>query len=159
MEALSSTAHLGTRQVAATEACGRVPSPPKGTVTLLATMAPSCTLGRMRSRTTTLTWLEGAACASSARRSRCTLYHSRARHNAHCARTTACTCSGAKDAATSRALSATTPRPTDGALAARAPTRADSRHPPCTKSDPNWCTGEVVMEAGGGWVEWALTCP
>ena len=58
------------RQPPATEACtgpvcGRVPSPPKGTVTLLATMAPSCTLGRMRSRTTTLTWLEGAACASS----------------------------------------------------------------------------------------------
>ena len=76
-----------------------------------------------------------------------------------CSLCEACTCSGAKDAATSRALSATTPRPTDGALAARAPTRTDSLHPPCTKSDPTWCTGEVVMEAGGGWGEWAPTSP
>ena len=44
---------------------------------------------------------------------------------------------GANDAATSRA---TTPRPTDGALGD--PTRTDSPHPPCTKSDPTWCTGE-----------------
>ena len=164
----SSTAHhLGTRHPTATEACtgpkcGHVPSPPKGTVTLLATMAPLSTLGRMRSRTTTLTWLEGAACASSAR---CTLYHSPARHNAHSARTTARTCSGAKDAATSRALSATTPRSTAGVLAARALTRTDSLHPPCTQSDPAWCTGGG--DGSGRWVgrmgthiqtEWMVLC-
>ena len=48
-------------------------------------------------------------------------------HDSYLAGRAACASSArAKDAATSRALSATTPRPTDGALAARAPTRTDS---------------------------------
>ena len=113
-------------------------------------MAPSGSLGRRRSRTTIFTWLEGATCASSARRIRCTLSHSPSRHSSHSARTTACTCSGAKDAAASRALSAPTPRSTAGAVPARAPTRTDSPHPPCTKFDPTWCTGEVMGREVGG---------
>ena len=39
--------------------CGHVPFPPQGTVTLLASKAPSETLGRLRSRTTTQILLEG----------------------------------------------------------------------------------------------------
>ena len=144
---LSTTArHHGMRQRAATE----VGSGPKCRAGRHSDTSrdKSGTLVRLRSRTTTQTLLEGAACASSARRALCALFLSPVRHSAHSARTTACTCSGAKDAAASRALIATTPRPTIGAAAARTLTRNDTANgcPPCTKSDSAWFFGEVVVE-------------